>query len=101
MVKIKMSKTIEFDDFFIESSSGQKVLIHALNAYAPNFRDDGVLAIRRRDEKWFGQLVDAAAELGECGSFIDAEFNPRAFLELLKTKGFKIHWQITYGEKEQ
>jgi len=88
-----MRKTIWFNDFFIESPKGEKVLIHALNAYAPNFRDDGVLALKRRDEKWYGQLVDAAAELGECKTFIDAKFDPKVFLETLKSKGFKVYWE--------
>ena len=86
------SKTIDFDDFFIEAPNGKRILIPAINAYAPDFRNDGILAEARRNEKWYGQLVDTAAELGECGTFIDAKFNPKAFLEMLKAKGFKVYW---------
>lgn len=87
-----MAKSIDFDDFYIESPDGRRVLIRALNAYVPDFRNDGVLAEKRRDEKWYGQLVDTAAELGECKAFIDAKFNPKVFLEMLKAKGFKVYW---------
>jgi hypothetical protein len=87
------TKTIDFNDFYIESPNGKRILIHALNAYAPDFSRDGVLAEKRRDEIWYGQLVDTAAELGECKSFIDAEFNPKTFLETLKSKGFKVYWR--------
>ena len=86
-------KTIDFDSFYIESPNGKRVFIHPLNAYAPDFRNDGILAEARRDEIWYGQLVDAAAELGECKSFIDAKFNPKAFLEIIKSKGFKVYWK--------
>lgn len=85
-------KSINFDAFFIESPTGKKIIIHPLNAFAPA-HFGSVLAQQEQDEKFYGQIVDAFAELDECEVFVVAQFNPKIALEMLKLKGYKVYWQ--------
>ena len=86
------AKGIDFNNFYIEAPNGKKVLIHAVFSRAPDYRKYGFLAVNKLYDAVYGEIVDAAAELGECKVFIDAQFNPKAFLEMLKAKGYKVYW---------
>jgi hypothetical protein len=74
------SKSIWFDPFIVETPEGKKIKIHPVNAYAPDYKNHGILAEQKRNEQWYGQFVDKVPEIGAIPEFFDARFRPSRLL---------------------
>lgn len=85
--------SMDFDCFIIESPTGKKVTILPINAYTPDVCRGN--SPNSQFGNWYGQVIDAFAELNECAVFIQCKFNPAEAMKLLKSKGYKIYWQKT------
>lgn len=76
---------IAFDPFIIERPDGKKVWIHPLEAFVADTELE-------KNNKFLGQIVDAAAELEECKLYIECVFDPNLFLRKIKELGYKVYW---------
>lgn len=80
--------SIFYEPFFIESPEGKKIKVNPVASYPPD--EKGHYASL---EAFYGQIVDIAADLDECGLFIDSCFKPSEFLRGLKEKGYKVYFK--------
>lgn len=78
--------SVFMNPFTIEAPSGKKVIVNPIFSYAPDRSDS-------EWDKFYGQMVDIAAELDECRTFIESEFNPAEFLKALKAKGYRVYFK--------